>query len=117
MPTALIAVSARLIPGFWIHLEDLSTTVIISEYQDIEITAQTQERIKIPQPRLNVWGTNCGTNPTLKTAALTLVKLVVIPIRKAGPKALALSPDSSLTAIAFELIAESNKQLPPISKY
>ena len=53
-----------------------------------------QQRMKMPSPKLKLFGTNCGTNPTLNTAAFTLVKLVVIPIRKEFRKSFALFPGS-----------------------
>ena len=57
----------------------LSTTSIKDEYQDIEALACTQDRIKMPRPKLKFFGTNCGMNATANTAAFTLVKFVSNP--------------------------------------
>ena len=51
-------------------------------YQHIEVSVQTQPRIKIPRAKLKSCGTKAGKKATAITAALALVRLVVIPVLK-----------------------------------
>ena len=51
-----------------------------SRYQLIEVNVQIIPSRLIPRTRLKPGGTNAGMNATAITAALALVRLVVIPV-------------------------------------
>jgi len=84
IPIAEIAVRILLTCGFWIKTADLSTLQIKIKYQEVETIGQRQPKIKIPQHNEKSFGTNSGIKATAKTAALTFVKLVISPNRKAA---------------------------------
>jgi len=72
-------------------------------YQHIEVNVQTQPRIKMPRAKLKSSGTNAGKKATAITAALALVRLVVIPVLKG----VALSTFSIFEKSNLEVFLES----------
>jgi len=84
MPSADIAVRVLRAAGLPKNLEALCTARISDEYQEVETVACTPERMNIPHPNGNSFGTNWGINATANTAALTFVRFVSNPSRKAA---------------------------------
>jgi len=65
--------------GLCIKLADLLTVQIRNMFQVIDIPAQIDPKIKMPQAREKLFGTKAGKKATAYTAALTLVRLVTNP--------------------------------------
>ena len=81
IPIADTAVSERRTAGRSRKTDALFTAATSVTYQEVEMLACTQAKMKMPHPNEKCLGTNDGMNATAKTAAFTFIRLVIKPSR------------------------------------